>query len=121
MILLLLHRIFEVPTQTLDLLDLLAKVRPQPGQLRDDIVLNVARLVGLGDGLAVVVAQDAVGFVEAAGSEEDGGRGGVVDYVCDFEEGFGAVLVAGLDFFEVGDEVFEELAPCCCMCLLVYL
>ena len=63
----------------------------------------------------MVVPQDTVCFVEAAGGQEDSGDRAVVDYVCDFEKGFGAVLVACLDFFEVGDEVLEEFAPCCCM------
>lgn len=59
------------------------------------------------------IAKEAVRVVQATIAEQRRRRVGVVDHVGDFEERLGAVLVGGRDFAEVGDQVFEELAPSC--------
>lgn len=48
------HRVLEVARETLDFLDLLLEIAAEPGQRKDDILLNLSRLVGLCDGEFVV-------------------------------------------------------------------
>jgi hypothetical protein len=112
-LLLLLDIVLEVARQRLDFLNLLRQISSQAAELVDDVGLNIAGLIGFDNGLLVEVAQDAVGVVEAALGHERSGRIGVVDDVGDLEQALCAVLVGGRDLAEVGDEVFEELAPSC--------
>lgn len=108
---LLVDRILEVAGQALDLLDLQVEVAPQAGEGLDDVLLDLAGLVGLEDGRLVVVAQDAQGVVQTAGGQEAGRRRRVVEDVGELDERLGLVLVVGLDFPEVGNEVLEQLPP----------
>ena len=59
------------------------------------------------------VAEDAIGVIQASFNEERRGGVGVVDNIGDFYERLGAVFIGGSNLAEVGNEVFEELAPCC--------
>ena len=89
----------------------MCKIGSEAAELIDNVCLNVSRLVGLKNGLLVEVAENTVGVIEASFYEKSGGRIGVVDHVGHFEQRLGAVFVGGCHLAEVGDEVFEELAP----------
>jgi len=91
----------------------LGEIGPEATELVDDVCFDVASLVGLCNCLLVEVAEDAIGVVQASFDEERRGRIGIVDDVGDFYERFGAMFIGGSNFAEVGNEVFEKLAPCC--------
>jgi hypothetical protein len=91
----------------------LRKIGPETTELVDDVCFYVAGLVGLCNCLFVKVAEDAIGVVQASFNEERRWGVGVVDNIGDFYERLGAVFIGGSNLAEVGNEVFEELAPCC--------
>lgn len=78
---LLLHVVLKVPRERLDLLDLLRQISSETTELIDDICLDITSLVGLGDGLFVKVAEDAVCIIQSSLNEQRGGCVGVVDDV----------------------------------------
>lgn len=111
---LLVHRVFEVARQVADLLDLLVEVTPQPRECQNDVGLDLLGAGRVLAGGAVMAADDVDCVVEAALGGEEGGMvgevvGGGGDAVCGLCAGF----VMGLDFFEEGYEVLEELSPRC--------
>ena len=89
------------------------KISPEATELVDDVCFYVAGLVGLSNGLLVEVAEDAIGVIQAAFDEERRGCVGVVDDIGDFYERLCTVFVGSSNLAEIGNEVFEELAPCC--------
>jgi hypothetical protein len=111
-VLLFLHRVLEVTAQTLNLLDLLAEITAQAGQCADDVILNVPRFVGLGDGALVVVFEDTRRLAETVPVHEDCWVAQIRKRVLHLVKGFGAHLVGGLNLTKVRDEAFEQLTPC---------
>lgn len=58
-LLFLIDGVFEVAAQALDLLDLLAQVAAQASQSTDNVILDLARLVSLGERVSVEIFEDA--------------------------------------------------------------
>lgn len=110
-LLLLVDGVLKVAAQALDLLDLLVQVAAQAGEARDHVVLDLARLVRLGDRVPVEVLQDARRVAEAVVRDEDGRLRDAAHRVLDLANGFGARVVGVLDLTEVGDQRLQELAP----------
>jgi hypothetical protein len=110
-LLFLVDRVLEVTTQTLDLLDLLAQVTAQAGKASDDIGLDLARLVGFGEGVSVEILQDARRVGKTIVRHHDSGMRDATHGALDLADGFGAGFVGTLDLAEVRDQRLEQLAP----------
>ena len=87
------------------------KVTPQTRERKNDILFNLSRLVGLGDGALIVTSEKLERIIDTSRIEEPWGRGNVVGDVGKLEQRFGLVLIVRLDFSEIGNQVFENLSP----------
>lgn len=83
---LLLDRVFEVARQLLDFLNLLLKIASEASEGEDDVLLNVAGLLGLLDGRLVVGANQLQSIVDAGRLEEALWRGHIVGSVAELGE-----------------------------------
>jgi hypothetical protein len=78
--------VLEIARERLDLLDLLSEICSKAAELIDDISLDVSCLVGLGNGLLVEVAENAVSIIQASFKKKCRGHIRVVDDIGHFEK-----------------------------------
>jgi hypothetical protein len=75
--------------------------------------MDYGSVVHIGIGFLVKVLQDGMGFQDATAPGKVLRVQGGVEALANLGDALGTGLVGSLDLTKVGDEVLEDLSPCC--------